>query len=127
MHRESIETLTAELQAELTEQAVAGKLVPFDQKQLVADAPAKFVLRDELDRAGGFVLCSSPKAPELVARGAERAQAARAILGPQLGQAVLAPIASGRIDGLSFAVLPYCRPLSSNRILRQFQRRRLRP
>jgi len=125
MDPDSPETLAKKLEAKLAEQGVRGRVVPAKLKQIVVDAPPKFYLRDESNRTTGFVLCSSPLAPDLIGRGAQRARAAREALGPELGEVVLTTTHVGSVDGLSYALLPYCDPISSNRIVRHFQRRRL--
>jgi hypothetical protein len=120
------QTLAQRLELQLHQSGIAGRLSPLNHLKLADDAPPKFVLRDPEDRPSGFVLCSSTLAPDLIGRGVQRARQAREALGPELGQAVLLPIHAGEMDGLSFAVLPYCQPISTNRIARWVQRRQLR-
>ena len=45
---------------------------------------------------------------------------------PELGRVILRPLTEGRVLGLSFAVLPYCEPLSDWSPVWRIQRRRLR-
>ena len=93
----------------------------------VADGVAKLLVRGADHVPVAVVLVASPKAPGLVARGMQRAREAKIILGPRLGQVILAPLLEGRLEGLTFAALPYCRPLTTARILWSLQRRRIRP
>ena len=50
----------------------------------------------------------------MISRAVARAEEARAALGP-LGDVVLVPWWWGMIDGVSYAVYPYCRPLNRSR------------
>lgn len=89
----------------------------------VADGTRVLDLRDGDGDVRGVVLCSSPAAPDMAARDVARARLAREALGPSLGGVVLEPLAAGRLDGLSYSVMPFCRPLSDRRVLWAMQRR----
>lgn len=91
----------------------------------VADDVAKLLVRDRAGRPRAVVLCASPVAPELVRRGIERARLARAALGDDLGSVILEPLGEGRIDGLSYAILPYCNPVRRGRLWGRWSRARL--
>jgi len=92
----------------------------------VPDGVAKLLIRNRAGRPLAVALCASPVSPGLVARGMDRARAAKAALGPQLGCVILDPMHEGDLEGLSCAVLPYRRPLSANPLGRLWQRRWLR-
>ncbi len=85
----------------------------------------KLRIRDRQGRTVGVALCSSPGWPDMVARGTDRARRARGVLGDELGVVVLEPRLEGRLDGRSYAVLPYCEPLGTGRLLWPIQRRRV--
>jgi hypothetical protein len=70
----------------------------------------------------GVVVCSSPFAPKMVARGIERALLAKQVLDAELGRVILEPLYSGEIRGLSYALFPYCQPLSDRRLWSRVQR-----
>lgn len=91
-------------------------LAPLGDAPLVVDGTTKLVVRDRNARAVAVVLCSPPSTPGIVARGADRARAARAALGPELGRAVIETLAEGSISGASWVALPFCRPLPNARI-----------
>ncbi len=92
----------------------------------MADDVMKLRIRDERGHSSGVALCSSPGWPDMVARGVERARAARGALGDELGAVVLEPVREGRLDGRSYAVLPYHEPLPGGRLAWAFQRPRFR-
>jgi hypothetical protein len=93
----------------------------------VADAVAKWVVRDGSNQNAAVILCASPVAPELVARGIRRAREAKATLGSELGRVILEPLREGELHGLSYAVLPFCQPLSKRRLVGRVQRLLLCP
>lgn len=94
---------------------------------LVPDHVTKWLIRDRVDQPRAVVLCSSPVAPGLVSRGMQRAREAKRALGPDLSRVILDPLHEGEVLGLSYAVLPFGRPLSESRWIRAWQRRRLLP
>lgn len=93
----------------------------------VADDPMKLLVRDRSGQPAGVLLCAAPVAPELVAGNMQRARRAKQALGADLGRAILDPLLEGWAFGLSYALLPYCRPLSDARLLRRVQRLALGP
>lgn len=118
--------LGAELEAALGE-GVRGLALAFSSRAaVVPDGTAVFNLRDQDGRPRAVVLCSMPSAPDMVRRSSARAASAAEALGPVLGAKVLVPVAEGRVNGLSWALSPYCDPLSARWPVRAFQRARLR-
>jgi hypothetical protein len=95
--------------------------------RLAADATAKVVIRDGGGEARAILLCSSPLEPDQVAVAVAAAARARQLLSGAAGDAILDPLASGRAGGLSYAVFPWCVPLSGGRLGSLLQRLRLRP
>jgi hypothetical protein len=95
--------------------------------QLTADATSKVVIRNQSEEREAILICSSPLAPDTVERAVAAAARAKAILPTQTGKAILDPLASGFVEGLSYAVYPWCLPLSNHRLVWPLQRRRLRP
>ena len=82
------------------------------------------------DAQGGkraVVLCSPGNSPDMVDRAMVMAEKAKTLLGPQLGARILDPLLRGRLNGASYAVLPYCRPLSTSAFLSRVQNFKLRP
>lgn len=88
----------------------------------VADDPSKWLLRDNNGEPAAVVKCASQAAPDLVAREAAIARQVKASLGSTIGSPVVEILASGSIDGLSYMVMPYHRPLSRSRLVWQLQR-----
>lgn len=88
----------------------------------VADATQKFVVT--LPEAGtGFAIVSGPVNPDMVARAAGNIAQARALLPPEVAAPVLAPVATGRVRGLSFAVWPFRAAfLSGGKVRRRLRR-----
>lgn len=92
-----------------------------------ADATSKSVVADRAGRPVGVLLVSNRVNPALVGRSAVNAAEAKQILGTDLGSVVLTPLAQGTFRGLSYALWPWQRPLSSFRWLRGVQRKVLLP
>jgi hypothetical protein len=101
-------------------------VVALDFPDSSGNSTSKLLIRDAAGRPRLVLLVSSPRGSEIVARGMERAAAAREALGPDLGDVVLAPVQSGRVQGLSYAILPYGEPLSNRRLLRRLDTLRFR-
>jgi hypothetical protein len=127
------EALTPTLTAALASTNGIGSIAPFHKKVAerddlaVLDGVEKLLVRGADKRPAAVVLVSSPQAPGLVARGMQRAREAKMLLGPQLGQVILSPLCEGDVAGLTYTVLPYCKPLSNSKLRAMMQRRRLRP
>jgi hypothetical protein len=92
----------------------------------VADGTSVFLLSRNGRHPFGVVLRSSPQAPGMVDRLIRQADVVRTLLDPSTAKVILHPLAVGTAHGLSYAVLPYCRPLSQNRIVWTVQRAWLR-
>lgn len=97
------------------------------QRDTVADGTTVLQVRDAAGRLRAVVLCSVPAAPDMVKRAMTRAHQAKAILGATAGAPILDPLADGCVQGLSYAVLPYCNGLSETPPLWWIQRSLLRP
>lgn len=93
----------------------------------VADDTTKVLATNGEGRPAAVLLISSERSPDLVARGQDRARAAREALGPALGAAILTPLAEGSRDGLSWVVLPYRQPLADRRLAWWWERRTIGP
>lgn len=104
-----------------------GSVEPFGDEKPVDDQTFKFLVRSSEGEPVAVVLCSPIVSPDLIARGTYKAREAKAALGPELGRAVLTPIADGEVRKLSYAVFPYRQPLSNNRLSGWLQRRRVGP
>jgi len=80
------------------------------------------------DRAFRCVLQISPAAlPDVVQAACAKAKAFAAAVGLSLASAMLLPIAEGRHQGRSFAILPYRRSFSRNKIAWRIQRGAVTP
>lgn len=99
----------------------------YQANDILADGTTVLVLRDPAGQSRAVVLCSAPAAPNMVQRAMNRAQQAKAILGTSIGSPILDPLAQGSVQGLSYAVLPYCYGLSDSRPVWWIQRTLLRP
>jgi len=86
----------------------------------VDDDPAKLLVSDAAGRPAAVVLVAAPSAPDLVERGMQRARDARCQIGERLGRMILSPLAEGRMEGRSYCVLPYRRPLDAGRFSRRY-------
>jgi hypothetical protein len=104
-----------------------GSISQIEPDKPGVDVTTKFLVRDERNERVVVLLRSPPVTPGLVARGMERARQAKQALGPDLGRVILEPLIEGEIDGLTFAILPYCTPFSSSPWIWRWQKLRLRP
>ncbi|MCK6547274.1 phosphotransferase [Myxococcota bacterium] len=93
----------------------------------VADATAQLLVRGRDGAPLAVVLTSSLVAPGLVAQAMVRARDAKLALGPELGRPILDPLREGTVLGVSYAVLPYCRPLPSGWVAQRVATRVLAP
>lgn len=84
-----------------------------------------------LSRADGTpaaaVLCSPVAFPRMVDHAMDMAARVKETIGPILGIRILDPLLRGELEGTSFAVLPYCCPLSEGRLMSRVQDLALRP
>lgn len=92
----------------------------------VEDGTTVLLLRNPIDQSRAVVLCSPPVSPDMVKRAMDRAHQAKLILAETAGTHILDPLAQGSVQGLSYAVLPYCLGLSESRLW-WIQRALLRP
>lgn len=92
----------------------------------VADSAPKFVVRSRGGAPCGVFICSPAIAPSSVHDAVEIARRAKDALGSELGRVVLEPTATGELCGRSYAVMPWRRPLSANRLAWAAQRVLLR-
>lgn len=104
-----------------------GAIEPLGTQKTGVDSTTKGVFRDRRGRPAAVVICSRPVAPDLVARGVRNSEQIRTMLGRQLGSVILKPLMTGCVEGLSYAILPWRRPLASSRSGWLMQRLRLRP
>ena len=91
-----------------------------------ADGPSKTMVADTAARPVGVLILSNPANPDLVGRSVLNAAQAKGMLGANLGSVILEPLAQGTFRGLSYALWPWRRPLSSSHWFREVQRRALR-
>jgi len=92
-----------------------------------ADGTTVISVSDAKNNQRAVVLCSPPGFPDMVDRAMVMADKAKQALGPRLGDHVLDPLLRGRLEGDSYAVLPYCRPLSNSPVVSRVQNFKLRP
>lgn len=131
MDRPTVEDLSRWLDAPLADAlgGLYGKLeVSFlSQANTVADGTTVLLLRDSARQSRAVVLCSAPVAPDMVGRAMNRARQAKAHLGAPTGDRILDPLAEGSVQGISYAVLPYCNSLSKSRLVGRIQHAFLGP
>lgn len=109
-----------------TQWELLGMADPAMREYAVADGVLKLLIRDESRKPLAVALCSAATCPDLVERGMNRAAAAKTTLGRQLGSVILDPLLHGRLQDLSYSLLPYRRPLSPSKWVRLLQRSCLR-
>lgn len=110
-----LEQLASELSRALAPFAGTGRVLhSFGERKSLVDATTKFLVRDDAGNPELVVLCSAAGGPEIVGRGVRRAREVVAALGEGLGRSVLLPVGEGVVDGRTFAVFPYCTPLTTS-------------
>ncbi len=114
--------LADELDAYETQVGESLCLVAFPVQKTGRDSTTKVMVKDARGRCLAVVSCARPASPHLVMRGVERAEAVRSLLGHSLGAAIIKPVASGYVEGRSYAMLPWCSDLSEHRLIRYAQR-----
>lgn len=93
--------------------------------KLVDDYCEKFVALDRSGQPAAFIALSPASHPESVREAADAGRAIRERLGDALGTAVLVPWFVGELQGRSYSITPYCRPISGGRLSGRWQRLRL--
>ena len=92
-------------------------------KEDVADATRKFLVPTP-EGGEGFLQLSGSGNPQLVDRAARNIATARTQVSKATARPVLAPVMTGQIAGMDFAIWPYKRPFeTSNRLLRRIRYR----
>lgn len=104
-----------------------GKLAFLSQSTFVSDGVSVFRLYNNRDQLYAVVLCSPSNSPNLVMRTMYRAKQAKEKLNVSTGKHVIEPILEGKVNELSYAVLPFCYELSKSRLYRKIQRIFLKP
>lgn len=79
---------------------------------LLPDARTTYLLCEGGGQPRAVAQLACDTAPGAVAIAVARAEAVRAVLDPTAAAPVLRPVASGAIDGTSYAIWPWCRPLA---------------
>lgn len=90
-----------------------------------ADNPLKLLVSATSGQPVAVIHCSTRVSPKLVERGQTNIRTVREKLPEDLAAPILEPLLSGRVDGLSFVLSPYCRALSRSRLGWFMQRRGL--
>jgi hypothetical protein len=101
-------------------------LKPFVKGVPLPDSSRKFMAFDHMHRHFAVVICSPPAKPELVSGNLEAKEQAIRALGP-LNGAILQALRSGAVDGLSYAIYPFCQPMYRSRLAWALQRLWIRP
>ncbi len=103
-----------------------GELRHLPGPNRVVDETTKVLVRDRKANPVAFVLISPAVDPEIVVRGMQLAAESKARLGARAGRVIFDPLMEGRLDGLSYAALPYWRPMESGRLRRRVKQLILR-
>lgn len=95
-----------------------GRLSLLRPPGTLLDSVTTLLVQDGDGRPNGIVQCSASRATgadDLVRREVDRGQAARAALGPRLGDALLEPLLVADDGDRTFAAYPLCRPMPEAR------------
>lgn len=107
--------------------AVEPRLTYLCPPKAVADDATKLIVTDRDSTPQGVVLVASPTGDDLVRRGHSRAVQIQERLGQPLGAVVLLPLHTGTVQDRTFAIYPYCKPMSRSRLGKRAHRILLRP
>jgi hypothetical protein len=102
-----------------------GSAAPMRLARKYTDSSDKYLVRDRRGQAVAILSLSPPDRPQAMDLAARSTFDAKAALGERLGRVVLIPWHTGWVNGCSFTVTPYHRPLSSFKPQRAIERRRL--
>ena len=122
---EAIEKLSPIIKKNLNDWDIEH-IKPLAAPKAVLDDTAKFLLFNKQRIPAAVLICGKTEFGNLAGRSAERVSNIRASLQGDEKKAVLAPLDYGDINGLNFALWPYRKPLSGNKILGRLQRYSLR-
>lgn len=100
---------------------------PFCRKSSLADGTQKLLLRNDEGKPIAVAHWASPYAPNFVQEMIDRVNSAQQAVGPFLQSYILGPIGRGKVEGSSFGVFQYQRPLTDNKFLWPFQRAQITP
>ncbi|OQW92221.1 MAG: hypothetical protein BWK79_15120 [Beggiatoa sp. IS2] len=116
-----------QLQETLVPYGGLGKVTTLGKPKPVADDTTKLLIHNQQGQPVAVLLCSSPVSPQAIAHSMSQAEQARLRLPAKLGEVIPTPLMSGECDGLTFAVLPYFKPLSQSNLRLRWQCWHLRP
>ena len=91
----------------------------------LADSAIKFTVLDQ-GRPVAVALCAPDSHLDCVGPATRSSVQCKQLLGTPLGTHILSPLAADELEGLSWAIYPYCTPLSDSRLLWPLQRKFLR-
>lgn len=117
--------LSSALAEAFSDLGLSHDVVPLRNSPSVVDSASVFIVGSTTRRA--VLLLSPAEFPEIVSEGLARASAMRDHLGSELGSTILSPLTHGRLEGRSYILLPYQKPLTANRLLWPMQRRSIKP
>ena len=126
MSQSSLAFIRKEFQALVspTESVRIQAILP--QRGTPVDATSKYVVETK-SLGTFFVIVSAASYPRTVAQAIRKQEGVRAILGLDLGCVIETPTLHGFAEGVSYAIWPFRRPLSGNRMLSKLQRLWLSP
>ena len=104
-----------------------GSVSELSLNRTVSDYCEKFVVLDDSGKPAAFIIVSPASHPHAVSDAANRAAAVRDALGDRMGANVLTPFRVAVADTRTYAIFPYCTPLSGRRFVGGWERRRLAP
>lgn len=126
--RDLVQRLAEPLQRAYAAAGGAARLTPLSRGPL-PDSVTLFRVHAHAGRPVGVLQVSPPRqggGDDLVQREVQRSRAARAALGPRLGDVILEPLAWFEDERRTYAAYPLCQPLPARRLPRAAARARLR-
>jgi hypothetical protein len=102
-----------------------GSAAPMGLARKATDSSDKYLVRDRRGQPVAMLSLSPPDRPQATDVAARSTFEAQAALGERLGRVVLMPWHTGWVNGCSFTVAPYHRPLSGFKPQRALERRQL--
>ena len=123
--RDLLSQLRPTLERVLASRGGFGSVAPMGLARKATDSSDKYLVRDRSGQPAAMLSLSPLERPQATDVAARSTLDARAALGERLGQVVLMPWHTGWINGCSFTIAPYHRPVSTLQPQRALERRRL--
>jgi len=116
-----LQIIGIDLHDSLKDNGGLGKAYYIGKPKSVVDDTTKILIHNRKGKKVAVLICSYIKYSDLPERNLRYSQEIKHLLGPEIGDVILSPLLYGRERGVSYAVWPYCNPISRNRFIKRTQ------